>query len=230
MKARILLVEDDVNLGFVTKDNLEVNDYEVVLCKDGEEGWRAYKENDFDLCVIDIMLPKMDGISLVEKIRTNNQDIPLIFLTAKSMQDDKISGFKAGADDYITKPFSIEELLFRIEVFLKRSAVAPAYRNNQSHYQIGSYSFDYTNQLLKHNGHERKLTQKEAAVLQIFACNINNVLKREEILLKVWGADDYFVGRSLDVFISRLRKYLKEDPSIEIANFHSVGFKLVVRE
>lgn len=230
MRAKILLVEDDVNLGFVIRDNLETYDYKVTLCKDGEEGWEMFNADRFDLAVVDIMLPKMDGMTLVEMMREKNQDIPIIFLTAKTMPDDKIAGFKMGADDYITKPFSMEELVFRIEVFLKRSSVSPTQRNQQSVYNIGSYVFDFDNQLLKYNSEKRKLTQKEAAVLQLFACNINTILKREDILLKIWGSDDYFVGRSLDVFISRLRKYLKSDPSIEITNFHSVGFKLEVKE
>jgi DNA-binding response OmpR family regulator len=229
MKASILLVEDDINLGFVTKDNLEAYEYQVTLCEDGEKGWKTFNQENFDLIIVDIMLPKMDGITLVEKIREKNQDVPIIFLTAKSLPDDKIAGFKKGADDYITKPFSMEELVFRIEVFLKRSSVSPSQRNNQTIYEIGNYVFDYNNQLLKLNSEKRRLTQKEAAVLKLFACNINNVLRREDILLKIWGSDDYFVGRSLDVFISRLRKYLKDDPAIEITNYHSVGFKLEVK-
>ncbi len=229
MKANLLLVEDDINLGFVTRDNLEVYDYKVTLCEDGEKGLKAFSQDKFDLAIVDIMLPKMDGMALVEKIREKNQDIPIIFLTAKSMPDDKIAGFKKGADDYITKPFSIEELVFRIEVFLKRSSVSPIQRNRQTIYPVGEYTFDYENQLLQLGTDKRKLTQKEAAVLQMFACNINSVLRREEILIKIWGSDDYFVGRSLDVFISRLRKYLKDDPTIEITNYHSVGFKLEVK-
>lgn len=230
MKAKILLVEDDVNLGFVTRDNLEAYDYQVTLCRDGEDAWKAFNSDRYDIAVVDIMLPKLDGMALVEMIREKNQDIPVIFLTAKTMPDDKIAGFKKGADDYITKPFSMEELVFRIEVFLKRSSVSPKQRNQQSIYHIGAYVFDYDNQLLQHNAEKRKLTQKEAAVLKLFACNINSILKREDILLKIWGSDDYFVGRSLDVFISRLRKYLKNDPAIEIANYHSVGFKLEIKE
>ncbi|MGK7394745.1 MAG: response regulator transcription factor [Candidatus Cyclobacteriaceae bacterium M3_2C_046] len=231
MKASILLVEDDINLGFVTKDNLEVNDYQVTLCEDGEIAWHIYQNQHFDLCIIDIMLPKLDGISLVEKIRQQDEEIPVIFLTAKAMKEDKITGFKAGADDYITKPFSIEELIFRIEVFLKRSSFSRQTRKEkeQEIYQIGSYQFDYRNQILAWGEQEKKLTQKEAALLKMFCTNTENILKREEILLKIWGNDDYFVGRSLDVFISRLRKYLKEDPSIEINNYHSVGFKLEVK-
>jgi DNA-binding response OmpR family regulator len=229
MKANLLLVEDDVNLGFVTRDNLEVHDYKVTLCEDGEKGLKAFNQEKFDLAIVDIMLPRMDGMTMVEKIREKNQDIPIIFLTAKSLPDDKIAGFKKGADDYITKPFSIEELVFRIEVFLKRSSVTPSQRNIQAIYNIGNYVFDYNNQVLQLDSAERKLTQKEAAVLKLFACNINNVLRREDIQLKIWGSDDYFVGRSLDVFISRLRKYLKDDPAIEITNYHSVGFKLEVK-
>jgi DNA-binding response OmpR family regulator len=229
MKANLLLVEDDVNLGYVTRDNLEVYDYQVTLCEDGEKGLKAFNQEKYDLAIVDIMLPRMDGMTLVEKIREKNQDIPIIFLTAKSLPDDKIAGFKKGADDYITKPFSIEELVFRIEVFLKRSSVSPSQRNIQAIYNIGNYVFDYNNQVLQLDSEERKLTQKEAAVLKLFACNINNVLRREDIQLKIWGSDDYFVGRSLDVFISRLRKYLKDDPAIEITNYHSVGFKLEVK-
>jgi DNA-binding response OmpR family regulator len=229
MKANILLIEDDKNLGYVTRDNLEVYDYKVTLCEDGEKGLKVFNQERFDLALVDIMLPKMDGMTVVEKIREKNQDIPIIFLTAKSMPDDKIAGFKKGADDYITKPFSIEELVFRIEVFLKRSSVSPSQRNHQMIYHIGNYVFDHGNQVLQLGDEVRKLTQKEAAVLRMFACNINSVLRREEILLKIWGSDDYFVGRSLDVFISRLRKYLKDDPNLEITNYHSVGFKLEIK-
>ena len=226
--TKILLVEDDVNLGFVTQDNLTDHGFEVTLCEDGEKGWESFNTGDFDLCILDIMLPKKDGFSLAEQIRQKDKEVPILFLSAKAMKEDKITGFKTGADDYITKPFSIEELILRIGVFLRRSQKQVELAQGHT---IGSFSFDPANLLLHHvnSGTEKKLTQKEAEILQLFCESRDKVLKREEILQKVWGDDDYFLGRSMDVFISKLRKYLKADPAIEIINFHGVGFKLEVK-
>ena len=220
----ILLVEDDTNLGFVIKDNLDLNGYHVDLCENGELAWQHFNRNSYDLCVLDIMLPKMDGFSLAEKIRSINDQVPILFLSAKSMKEDKIQGFKIGADDYITKPFSIEELLLRIEVFLRRTS-----RNDldkESQFEIGKYKFDYKNLCLEFGKVKKSLTKREADLLRQLCLNKDVVLKRNEILNKIWGDDDYFNGRSLDVFISKLRKYLKDDPSISIVNYHAVGFKL----
>jgi DNA-binding response OmpR family regulator len=229
-EKRILLVEDDPNLGFVIKDNLEVKGFGVTLCRDGEEGERTFMSGSFDLCILDVMLPKKDGFSLAQSIRHINLEIPILFLTAKAMVEDKLEGFRTGADDYITKPFSLDELLCRIEVFLRRAYNNDGLSKPEEHcFQIGSYQFDYLNLLLKGCDTEKSLTQKEADVLKILYLNRERVMKRDEILNKVWGNDDYFIGRSMDVFISKLRKYLKEDPSIQIVNYHGVGFRLEER-
>lgn len=223
-KKRILLAEDDPSLGFVMKDVLSSKGYDVTLCKDGTEGEQIFLSGDYHLCILDIMLPKMDGFALARSIRKKSSSIPIIFLSAKSMEEDKLQGFATGADDYITKPFSLEELLCRIEVFLRRS-----HSNHQSQDSVvvlGKYTFDFSKLTLKNSAMEKTLTQKEAEVLKLLYHNRERVLKREEILKHVWGDDDYFMGRSMDVFISKLRKYLKEDPSVQIVNYHGVGFKL----
>ncbi|WP_254167636.1 response regulator transcription factor [Chryseosolibacter histidini] len=225
---KILLVEDDPSLGFVIKDNLILKGYQVTLCKDGEEGENAFHEQPFHLCILDVMLPKKDGFSLAKAIREKNSHVPILFLTAKSMTEDKLAGFQTGADDYITKPFSLEELIYRIEVFLRRSnghAVLP----DGKVFQVGQFEFDHFNLTLKNTSSEKTLTQKEAEVLKLLYQNRDRVLKREEILKHVWGDDDYFMGRSMDVFISKLRKYLKEDPAVQIVNYHGVGFRLELR-
>ncbi len=224
-KQRILLAEDDSNLGFVIKDNFEQNQFDVVLCVDGEEALRYFSSETFDLCILDVMLPKMDGFELAKQIRLQNDQIPLLFLTAKSLKEDRINGFNIGADDYISKPFSIEELILRCKVFLKRSSSKSSTTNSSN---IGKYSFDYKNQLLSCENEEKKLTQREALLLNLLAEKKGEIVKRDFLLKEVWGTDDYFAGRSMDVFISRLRKYLAKDPSIEIINYHSVGFKLSI--
>ena len=226
MNAKILLVEDDPNLGFVIKDNLCERGYEVTLCADGEEGQRIFMTMSFDLCILDVMLPRKDGFALAHSIRSVNQHIPILFVTAKSMLEDKISAFHLGGDDYLTKPFSMEELLLRIEVFLRRSGGPPIENGS---YSLGSFQFDCPNLTLHHPSGVKSLTQKEAELLQLLCLNKDRVLKREEILRKVWGDDDYFMGRSMDVFISKLRKYLKDDSTIQIVNYHGVGFKLEVK-
>ena len=223
---RILLVEDDENLGYAIKDNLELRHYGVQWCKDGQEGINSYRHGFFDLCILDVMLPKKDGFSLAEDIRSVDKDIPILFLTAKSMLEDKLEGFRRGGDDYITKPFSIDELVYRMEVFLKRSTS----NLHRSTYQLGDYEFDYDGLKLSINGDDRVLTQKEAEVLKYFADNLGQVVKRKSILKAIWGENDYFMGRSLDVFISKLRKYLKAEPRLEIINLHGVGFKLNFKE
>lgn len=223
-KKKILLVEDDPNLGFVTKDVLTSKGYEVTLCEDGASAEETFLASSFHLCILDIMLPKLDGFTLARRIRKHNSSIPIIFLSAKAMEEDKLEGFATGADDYITKPFSVDELLCRIEVFLRRSINAVV--SNETVVFLGNYTFDFSNLTLRNNIIEKTLTQKEAEVLKLLYHNRERVLKREEILKHVWGDDDYFMGRSMDVFISKLRKYLKEDPSVQIVNYHGVGFKL----
>lgn len=227
-KTKILLVEDDPSLGFVIKDNLTIKGFDVTLCKDGEEGENTFHAQPFDICILDVMLPKKDGFAIAKSIRSKDKSVPILFLTAKSMMEDKLAGFQTGADDYITKPFSLDELICRIEVFLRRSQ-SVAEQNGKSVYTVGGFSFDPLNLTLKNNSTEKTLTQKEAEVLKLLYQNRDRVLKREEILKEVWGDDDYFMGRSMDVFISKLRKYLKEDPSIQIVNYHGVGFRLEVR-
>ncbi len=223
MKAHLLYVEDDASLGFVTRDNLELQGYEVTHFADGQSAIEAIENHKFDLCILDVMLPGVDGFAIAEEIRKYDTQVPIIFLTAKSLKEDKIKGLKLGADDYITKPFSIEELILKIEVFLRRrTIVAP---NAAKNYRFGTYKFDYDNLDLSHNGDSKSLTQREADLLKLFLEQPNQVIKRSDILERLWGEDDYFLGRSLDVFISRLRKYLKQDESLKIENIHGVGFR-----
>ena len=224
-KSRILYVEDDETLSFVTKDNLELNGYKVDHCMDGESAVETFFHNSYDLCILDVMLPKMDGFAVAEKIRATDPNVPILFLTAKSMKEDRIHGLKLGADDYITKPFSIEELILKIEVFLRRKYVTVSV-NDQ--YKISLYNFDYRNLTLSLQSDHRSLTQKEADLLKMLLDHKNNVVKRSLILEKLWGEDDYFLGRSMDVFISRLRKYLSGDDKIKLDNIHGVGFKLII--
>ena len=224
-KAKILYVEDDINLSFVTKDNLEIKGYDIIFCKDGLEALQKY-DATFDLCILDVMLPQLDGFTVAQKIREQNKEIPIIFLTAKSTTEDKIYGLKLGADDYITKPFSIQELHLKIEIFLKRSKFITTKYDNQNILKLGKYTFDKKNFLLKYDQKFKKLTYKESELLSIFIENQNTILKREEILFKIWKNDSYFNGRSLDVFISRLRKYLKKDENIKIENIHGIGFRM----
>lgn len=227
-KPKILYVEDDETLSFVTKDNLEINGFDVFHYMDGESAINAFMNNKFDLCIFDVMLPKKDGFTLASEVRKKNPEIPIIFLTAKSLKEDKISGLKLGADDYITKPFSIEELILKIGIFLKRKNINVVKQDTMI---IGSLTFDYRNLSIKGaESHEKILTQREADLLKILFENKNNIIKREEILEKVWGQNDYFLGRSMDVFISRLRKYLSEDASVKIDNIHGVGFKMVIQQ
>ena len=223
-KVKILLCEDDENLGMILREYLQSKGYDVDLLPDGEAGYKAFTHKKYDLCILDVMMPKKDGFTVAQQIRKINPQIPILFVTAKSMLEDKIAGFESGGDDYIVKPFSMEELVLRIEVFLRRSNTQPI----EQHYSLGAFTFDCRNYTLYHSAGEKSLTQKEAEVLKLLCENRNLVLKREEILKKVWGSDDYFMGRSMDVFISKLRKYLKDDPSIQIINYHGVGFKLEV--
>jgi DNA-binding response OmpR family regulator len=226
MNARILYVEDDPNLGFATKDNLEANDYETVHCTDGQEAWEFFQQDHFDICVLDVMLPKMDGFTLAEKIRTADQHVPILFLTARALLDDRLHGLRLGADDYVTKPFSIQELILRIEVFLRRSKRNRPTPNEEVLLRVGQYFFDFRKLTLSLNGSAHPLTFREAEVMKYLANRPNEVIKREDLLKAIWGDDDYFMGRSLDVFISRLRKYLSGDPCLRIDNVHGVGFRI----
>lgn len=224
---RILLVEDDESLGFVLKDNLEVAGYTVDLGKTGQEGYELFLQQPYHIALLDVMLPEKDGFTLAADIRKINEELPIIFITAKSMEQDKIKGFQAGADDYITKPFSNSELQLRIEAILKRSLKQEQTPANKDSFTIGKFTFDYRNQTLTFPGLEAKsLTKKEANLLRLLCQHENNVIERETVLKVVWGEDDYFLGRSMDVFITRLRKYLKADETIKIINVHGVGFKL----
>lgn len=225
VNPRILLVEDDVNLAFVIQDNLGQQGFDVQLCRDGEEAYETFRTQPFDLCLLDVMLPKLDGFTLAERIRQHNGQVPLIFLTAKSLREDKINGFMLGADDYITKPFHIDELVLRMRVFLKRSGRGQA--PDEGFTRIGRYLFDHAHfELIDENSTVKKLTRREADLLALLCRHIGQTVKREDILQQVWNTDDYFAGRSMDVFISKLRKYLAADSSISIMNYHGIGFKL----
>ncbi|MEM9259982.1 MAG: response regulator transcription factor [Bacteroidota bacterium] len=229
-KAHLLYVEDDESLSFVTRDNLELSDFTVTHCPDGQTALeRIGKESfDFDLCLLDVMLPGVDGFELARRIRAKNLDIPILFLTAKSLKEDRLNGLRLGADDYITKPFSIEELILKIEVFLRRNRVRPANPEFDPR-RIGDYVFELDKlQLRFRDEAPRRLTRREAELLQYLSTNREQVSERGDILEKIWGENDYFLGRSLDVFISRLRKYLKQDSRIKIENIHGVGFTLMI--
>ena len=222
-KFRILYAEDDATIALLTKDALEEK-YQVTHCQNGEDALGCFNTTNFDICVLDIMMPKMDGFALAEAIRKKNNDIPIIFLSAKTLKEDRIRGLKLGADDYLVKPFSMEELELKIQVFIKRSQKN---KITETHwYQIGTLSFDAKNYTVTSSDQQVVLTQREAELLQLFLENKNEVLKREVILKKLWGIDDYFLGRSLDVFISRLRKILASQSGITIENLHGIGFKL----
>ncbi|HTH82833.1 MAG TPA: response regulator transcription factor [Mucilaginibacter sp.] len=228
---KILLVEDDPNLGLLLQDYLQLKGkFEVVLCTDGEEGLNAFTKQNFDLLILDVMMPKKDGFTLGKDVRKINSHIPIIFATAKGMIEDKTQAFTLGGDDYITKPFRIEELLLRINALLKRTDNAEKKEEQQqpSYFEIGGYAFDYTTQIITINGTQQKLSTKEAELLRLLCIRKNEVLTREEALLNIWHDDNYFNGRSMDVFLSKIRKYLKDDPDVEIINVHGKGYKLLV--
>ena len=228
---KILLVEDDEALRFIVKDNLEQNGYEVEAAADGQIALDFFEQSTFDLIILDVMLPKIDGFQVAEKIRKSNEHVPIIFLTARSMTEDKIKGLTIGGDDYIPKPFSMEELLLKIKIFLRRSQSLPI--NNQAEngfIKIGRFLFHPEELSLSIDDNTRSLTLKEAERIRFFAGHPNKVLSRNEILEQVWGSDDYFLGRSLDVFISRLRKYFKADPTVKIVNLHGIGFRFSVKK
>jgi DNA-binding response OmpR family regulator len=229
LQQKILLVEDDPNLGLLLEDYLQLKGkFKVVLAKDGDAGLKAFTAQEFDICILDVMMPKKDGFTLAKEIRKMNANVPIIFATAKGMMEDKTTAYNLGGDDYITKPFRIEELLLRINALLKRSTNSAKEENLPTTFNIGSYFFDYTNQVIIRNDIQQKLSTKEAELLRLLCLKINDVLTREEALLKIWHDDNYFNGRSMDVFLSKLRKFLKEDDKVEIINVHGRGYKLLV--
>ncbi len=222
---KILMVEDDQTLNFIIKDNLEQSGYLVTSAEDGESAIKLFKSEKFSLCLLDVMLPKKDGFTLAKEIREIDDHVPIIFLTARSMTEDRIAGLTIGGDDYMTKPFSMEELLLKIRIFLKRSLNSSDTGNDQNYYKVGIFNFYFDSLILDCNGDRKTLTYKEAELLRYFCDNPNKVLSRSDILIQVWGSDDYYLGRSLDVFISRLRKYLNSDENIKILNLHGIGFR-----
>ncbi len=228
----ILLVEDDPNLSAVLEDYLEMLGYTTTHCKNGDEGLDEFKKHHFDLCILDVMMPKKDGFALAEDIRKINSAVPIIFLTAKSLKEDRIKGFQIGCDDYITKPFSTEELSLRIKAILKRCMLRSHHENSSldGTYKLGFFTFDFVNMLLKSDAGEKHLTRKESGLLKLLCEYQNQLLPRDIALNKVWGGSDYFIGRSMDVFIAKLRKSLSDDPRISITNVHGSGFKLTVNE
>lgn len=224
---KILLVEDDTNLGFVIADKLKLDGYKVTLCSNGQEGLLRFAEDKFQLCIFDVMMPKKDGFTLARDIRKQNTEIPILFLTAKALTEDKIEGFNAGGDDYLTKPFSFDELTVRVKALLKRVKIFD--EKEETVLSIGDYQFDTENFQLSHTAFQKTLTKKEALLLKMLTKGLNSVVPREDLLTAVWGQDDYFAGRSMDVFITKLRKYLSEDARISIQNIHGIGFKLEVK-
>lgn len=226
-KARILLVEDDPNLGSLLSDYLKVKGYDTDWEDNGDKGLKSFIDKQYDICLLDVMMPVKDGFTLAREIRNLNNEMPIIFLTAKSMKEDKLEGFKAGADDYMTKPFSMDELLMRIQAVLRRTTGADV-AEEKTTFKIGNLNFDSNKQILSYESEEHKLTSKESQLLRLLALNPNKVLERSVALNKIWSDDSYFNARSMDVYITKLRKYLKLDPNIQIQNVHGRGFKLLV--
>lgn len=224
---KLLLVEDDPNLGQILNEYLSLKGYETTLCSDGEEGLKTFKRGRFDLCLFDIMLPKKDGFSMAKEIRREDTVTPIIFLTAKSMKEDTIEGFKIGGDDYITKPFSMEELLLRIKAILKRTTEGNPQVSGQKTFEFGSFHFDYDKQMLSRGGVETRLTSKESELLRLLCLHLNQPLDRSVALKLIWRDDSYFNARSMDVYIAKLRKLLREDESVQIITLHGSGFKLI---
>ena len=227
-KIKILLAEDDTNLGMLLKEYLRAKGFETVLCEDGEVAYEAFLNQPFDICILDVMMPKKDGFTLAQEVRAANAEIPIIFLTAKTLKEDILEGFKIGADDYITKPFSMEELTFRIEAILRR---VRGKKNKESNiYKIGKFTFDTQKQILAIGDKQTKLTTKESELLGLLCAHANEILQRDFALKTIWIDDNYFNARSMDVYITKLRKHLKDDDSIEIINIHGKGYKLITPE
>ena len=225
--TRILLVEDDPNLGQILSEYLELKGFEPKLCRDGDEGLEAYQSDAYDILILDVMMPKKDGFTLAREIRKMDQETPIIFLTAKSMKEDTIEGLKLGADDYLTKPFSMEELILRIQVIVRRTQISSNKPSEKNIFQLGKLTFRYDKSVLERPSGEVKLTSRENELLKIFCDNINQTLDRNVALKAIWKDDSYFNARSMDVYIAKLRKYLKEEESIHILTVHGQGFKLV---
>jgi len=225
---RILLVEDDPNFGTVLKDYLSLNDYNVTLAKDGLEGLIMFKNDDYDLCIFDVMMPRKDGFSLAKDVRATNSDIPIIFLTAKTMKEDVLKGYQVGADDYLNKPFDSEVLLYKIKAILQRKEAEQSVEDDSFEFKIGKFDFNSKLRHLSYDGGEtQKLSPKESKLLKMLATHKNDLMPRELALTKIWRDDNYFTSRSMDVYIAKLRKYLKEDDSVEILNIHGEGFRLL---
>ena len=227
-RMKILLCEDDENLGMLLREYLQAKGFNADLYPDGEAGYKAFLKGKYDICVLDVMMPKKDGFTLAQEIRTFNADVPIIFLTAKSLKDDVLDGFKIGADDYITKPFSMEELVLRIEAILRR--VKGKKGKDVTMYKIGRFTFDTQKQVLEIDGKQTKLTTKESELLSLLCAHVNTILERNYALKTIWIDDNYFNARSMDVYITKLRKHLKDDPTIEIINIHGKGYKLIAPE
>lgn len=227
-KLKILLVEDDTNLGTLLKEYLEAKGYSTVLAVNGKQGFDLFSKDKFNICILDVMMPVKDGYTLAKEIRAVDANVPVVFLTAKSMKEDTIEGFNAGADDYITKPFSMEELLARVKAILRRTEIKVNANDSQTEFKIGKYKFDYQHQTLEIKGLQQKLTTKEADLLKLLCLHANDILDRNFALKAIWNDDNYFNGRSMDVYIAKLRKYLKDDATVEIINVHGKGFKLLM--
>lgn len=225
-KTKILLVEDDPNFGSVLKNYLELNDYEVKLCPDGSVGYDQFVTGKYDICILDVMMPRKDGFTLAKEIREKDEHIPIIFLTAKTMKDDILKGFNVGADDYITKPFDSEVLLLKLKAILKRSADKTGVPG-QKEFDLGKYHFNYDHRTIAFGTISQKLSPKEADLLRMLCTHKNELLPRQKALREIWGDDNYFNARSMDVFITKLRKYLKDDPNLDIINIHGKGFRLL---
>jgi DNA-binding response OmpR family regulator len=228
-KPRVLLVEDDPNLGNLLLEYLQAKEYDTTLATNGKEGLTQFKNNVFDVCIFDVMMPVMDGFTLAREVRKLDTETPIVFLTAKSMKEDTIEGFNAGGDDYLTKPFSMEELLLRLKAILRRTKNQTLTNSDQNNFEVGEYKFDFNLQKLEVGGKAQKLTTREAELLKLLCINVNDVLDRTFALKSIWHDDNYFNGRSMDVYIAKLRKYLREDPNLEIVNVHGKGFKLLVK-
>ena len=227
IRASILLVEDEPNFGAILKNYLELKDFEVTLCPDGESGYETFLASHFDLCILDVMMPRKDGFTLAKQIREHDDTVPVIFLTAKTMKDDVMQGYKSGADDYLTKPFDTEVLLMKIEAIIRRNKMQAAAGQE---FEIGNYVFSFKNRLVKNSVREQRLSPKEAELLNLLCLHINDVLPRHKALKQIWGDDNYFNARSMDVFITRLRKLFKDDERIVIANIHGKGFSMEVKK
>lgn len=228
-QIKVLLAEDDTNLGSLLQEYLVAKKYDAKLFPDGAQALEAYSKGEYDLCIFDVMMPKMDGFTLAKEIRKTDQNIPIIFLTAKSLKDDLVEGFESGADDYLTKPFSMDELMLRIKAIMRRVGDSNS-KNTQTDFKIGNFQFDALKQLLSINGEVNKLTTKESELLKLLCINQNNLLDRNDALNEVWADDNYFNARSMDVYITKLRKHLKADDRIQIINIHGRGFKLLIDE